>query len=189
MADKDCAFYAHERVQKWLRLHKLNEHTFDACGVNYSGPDGLLARVPIKLSTSVRHITSAFASLQCRDRDNHKNCRSSDLPYHLQISEKLLEGFREHCRSLQVPNSAAVVAVRSRAFQHSALFRSRLACAMTSFNFGPNVEEIEQSDARERACDFQLALQDPDRLADALAGLTKPAAFRDISNPDHRSDL
>ena len=171
MADKDCAFYAHERVQKWLRLHKLNERTFDACGVNYSGPDGLLARVPIKLSTSVRHITSAFASLQCRDRDNHKNCRSSDLPYHLQISEKLLEGFREHCMSLQVPNSAAVVAVRSRAFQHSALFRSRLACAMTSFNFGPNVQEIEQSDAQ----------QDPDRLADALAGLTKSAAFRDIS--------
>ena len=46
MADKDCAFYAHERVQKWLRLHKLNER-IDACGVNYSGPDGLLARVPI----------------------------------------------------------------------------------------------------------------------------------------------
>ena len=182
MADKDCVVYAHERVQKWLRLHKLNERTFDACGVNYSGPDGLLARVPIKLSTSVRHITSAFASLQRRDRDNHKNCRSSDLPYHLQISEKLLEGFKEHCMSLQVPNSAAAVAVRSRALQRSALFRPRLAYAMTSFDaFAPNVEEIEQSDAQERAGDFRLALQDPDRLADALAGLTKPAAFRDIS--------
>ena len=43
------------------------------------------------------------------------------------------------------------------------------------------LEEIEQSDAQERAGDFHLALQDPDRLADALAGLTKPAAFRDIS--------
>ena len=34
---------------------------------------------------------------------------------------------------------------------------------MTSFNFAPNVEEIEQSDAQERAGDFRLALQDPDR--------------------------
>eukprot|EP00439_Symbiodinium_sp_Y106_P016323 s6794_g2.t1 len=52
---------------------------------------------------------------------------------------------------------------------------------MTSFNFGPNVEEIKQSDAQERAVEFRHALQDPDRLADALAGLTKPAAFRHIS--------
>ena len=126
MAGKDCALYAHERVQKWLRSHKLNERTFDACGVNYTGPDGLLARVPTRLSTSVRHITSAFAGLQCSDRDNRKKCRSSDAPYHLQISEKLIESFKEHCMNLQVPNSGAAVAIRSQAFQRPALSRPRL---------------------------------------------------------------
>ena len=45
---------------------------------------------------------------------------------------------------------------------------------MTSF--GPNLEVIGEVEARERADEFRLALQDPDRLADALAGLTKPAA-------------
>ncbi|CAE7939342.1 unnamed protein product, partial [Symbiodinium sp. KB8] len=48
---------------------------------------------------------------------------------------------------------------------------------MTSSHF----EEITAVEAEERAQEFRLALQDPDRLADTLAGLTKPAAFRDIS--------
>ena len=164
MADKDCAFHSHERVQKWLRSHKLNDRTLDACGVNYMGPDGLLAKVPIRLSTSVKEIISTFAVLQCSDRDNHKKCRSSDSPYHLQISEKLISSYQEHCisKELKVPNSTAMVAIVSQALKHSASPRLRLASAMTSVDaFAPNVEMIDDVDARERADLVPLGLPGP----------------------------
>ncbi|OLP92237.1 hypothetical protein AK812_SmicGene25988 [Symbiodinium microadriaticum] len=103
-------------------------------------------------------------------------CRSSDQPYSLQIGEKLLKHYNEY-RNVNVTKTISAVAARSQATQHPVLFRLRLADAMTSSHY----EEISATEAEERAQEFRLALQDPDRLADALAGLTKPAAFRDIS--------
>ncbi|CAE7220803.1 pbuG [Symbiodinium sp. CCMP2456] len=44
MADKDCPYLEHERVRKWVKNKKFVSDNFDACAVNYHGPDGLLAR-------------------------------------------------------------------------------------------------------------------------------------------------
>ena len=148
---------------------------FDACCLNYQHPSGMLARSSTTVASNVESIVNKFACLRCKDRDNHLKCRSSDSPYSLQIGEKLLQYYKEHCMK-PIVRTTAMVAICSQASQHSYSFHLRLADAMTS-----HYEEISATDAEERAQEFRLALQDPDRLADALAGLSKPAAFRDIS--------
>ena len=168
--------FDHERVRKWMKAHVMQGGWFDACRLNFEYQSGLVARSSTAIASNVESIVNGFASLRCRDRDTHMKCRSSDRPYSLQIGEKLLKHYNEHCTN-NVTKTISAVAARSQATQHPALFRFRLADAMTSSHF----EEITAVEAEERAQEFRLALQDPDRLADTLAGLTKPAAFRDIS--------
>ena len=159
-----------------MKTHGMQDGWFDACRLNFKHQSGLVARSSTAIASNVESIVKGFASLRCKDRDTHMKCRSSDRPYSLQIGEKLLKHYNEH-RTINVTKTISAVAARSQATQHPALFRLRLADAMTSSHF----EEITAVEAEERAQEFRLALQDPDRLADALAGLTKPAALRDIS--------
>ena len=178
----------HERVRKWVKERKLTSDKFDACAANYNGPDGLLARSTNRLYTSVEEIRTKLATLHCKDRDNHQKCYDTDSPYPLQISSMIIESYLKHCKQGKkcTTNSISMVAISTQASQLSASsLRLRLADAMTMPSEIPVVDvrdaEIDFDDAEERAHEFRLALNDPDRLADALAGLTKPAAFCDIA--------
>ena len=39
-----------ERVQRWIRTHKLMSGWCDACCMNYTRPNGLLARAPTMMA-------------------------------------------------------------------------------------------------------------------------------------------
>jgi len=187
-AERDCPYLEHERVRKWVKERKLTSDKFDACAANYNGPDGLLARSTNRLFTSVEEIQTKLATLHCKDRDNHQKCCDTDSPYPLQISSLIIESYLKHCKQGKkcTTNSVSVVAISTQASQLFAFSpRLRLADAMTMPSEIPVVDvrdaEIDFDDAEERAHEFRLALNDPDRLADALAGLTKPAAFSNIA--------
>ena len=107
-----------------MRSHNLNSGWFDACCFNLEHPGGLSARSPTTIASSVESIKNMFTSLRCKDRDSHQKCRSSDGPYSLQIGEKIIQSYKEHCMK-HVANTNAP--------EHSDFFHLRLADAMTFF--------------------------------------------------------
>ena len=74
MADKDCSYHANERVQKWLRSRKLNEQSFDACGVKFPLDLALLLRTlevrllvcNVVIGTTTRSVEAPTVPIICR---------------------------------------------------------------------------------------------------------------------------
>ena len=175
---KHCVYWDWSRVKKWIEAHPIQKAHFDGCRFGLINNKGEYVKKPWTVATTIPQLYDKFSGKCCKGGHTHGKCTKESESYtspfartvHSTFSASVAEAVQSKARratvaavATQVPKALSIPShppVADMAAQHKQVL---------------TVDEREY-----RAQAFFENLTNPDRLADAMAGLTPQAWVNDV---------
>ena len=165
---RDCEYWGWSKIRKWLDLHPFVYAKFDGCRFGLKDRRHNPVKKPWCVATTLETLHKKIHAKVCTGDHSHAKCLKESENYPKSLARAIHSAFKEHCKA-----TAAV----AQALHHS----YAPVCPAIPLSEGMALA-LSQEERKARIEDFKLALQDPDRRADAMAGLLLPPSYRDLAD-------
>ena len=165
---------------KWIEKHQLTKAHFDGCRYGLKDSHGNYVKKPWTFATTCEDIRREFDGKRCRKDHDHAKCLKDSESYSKAIVRSIHRTFKKHCNRLQGEQDhsrvvPAATATRTRAHFAIPINQHWIMAASASSS-----QVLTLAERQSRVAAFKAAMSDPDRRADAQAGLTEPAWIKDV---------
>ena len=177
---RSCVYWSWHRVHKWMEKHQLIKTNFDGCRYGLKDSHGIPVKKPWTVAANCDTVRREFDGKKCRNNHEHAKCLKESESYSKAIVRAVHKAFKNNCQRLQGEQDhsrvvPAATATRTRAHFAIPTFQHSIMAASASSS-----QVLTLAERQSRVAAFKAAMSDPDRRADAQAGLTEPAWIQDV---------
>ena len=175
---KHCVYWNWSRVKKWIEAHPVQKAHFDGCRFGLINKKGEYVKKPWTIATTIHQLYDKFSGKCCKGGHFHGKCTKESESYtspfartvHSTFSASVAEALHSKARRATVAAVATQVPKALPIISHPPVA-----------DMAAQRKQVLTADEREsRAQAFFEGLTNPDRLADAMAGLTPQAWVNDV---------
>ena len=175
---KHCVYWDWSPVKKWIEAHPVQKAHFDGCRFGLINKKGEHVKKPWTIATTIPQLYDKFSGKCCKGGHIHGKCTKESESYtspfartvHSTFSASVAEASHSRARRATMATVATQVPKALPIISHPPVA-----------DMAAQRKQVLTVDEREsRAQAFFEGLTNPDRLADAMAGLTPQAWVNDV---------